>query len=47
MPAVKLRIGKNMNLFFEQRKLYYNGWKEFLSVINLEYENRIESRNDI
>ncbi len=40
IPIIEFRIGKIKEDFFKQQYLRFNGWNEFLSVINEEYNKR-------
>ena len=38
MPAVNFRISKVREDFFKQRKIFFNGWEEFLSEVKNTYK---------
>lgn len=38
MPAVNFRISKVKDDFFKQRKMFFNGWEEFLSEVKKTYK---------
>ena len=40
IPEVNLRVGKIKEEFFKQRRLYFNGWEEFLEEINKLYKSK-------
>lgn len=40
IPIIEFRIGKIKEDFFKQQYLRFNGWNEFLSIINEEYNKR-------